>query len=82
MGEGKDQKGKLLLIIGALLVIIALTADAIGIGVEPGFGWKQGLLLIAGIGIAWVGKKCCRCAPKESSNSQEKEDPPLKSNQV
>ena len=82
MGEGKDQKGKLLLIIGALLVVIALTADAIGIGVKPGFGWKQGLVLIAGLGIALMGKKCCVCTLKESSNAQEKKDPPPTSNQV
>ena len=81
MGEGKDQKRKLLVIIGALLAVIALTADAIGVGVKPGFGWKQGLLLIAGLGIAWMGKKCCLCTSKESANSQEKKDPPP-SNQV
>ncbi len=70
MSEGKDQKGKLLLIIGALCVVIALTADAIGIGVKPGFGWKQGLLLIAGLGIAWMGTKSCGCFSKKSSDSQ------------
>jgi len=79
MSEGKNQKGTLLLIIGALCVVIALTADAIGIGVKPGFGWKQGLLLIAGLGIAWMGKKGCGCGSKESSDSQ---DPALPSDQV
>ena len=79
MGEGKKRKGKLLLIIGALLIIIALAADAIGIGVKPGFGWKQGLLLIAGLGLAWMGKKGCGCCSKKSSGSQ---DPTPPSDQV
>jgi len=75
MSEGKDQKGKLLLIIGALCVVIALTADAIGIGVKPGFGWKQGLLLIVGFGIVWMGKKNCGCFSKKSSDSQDPVSP-------
>jgi len=79
MSEGKDQKGKLLLIIGALCVVIALTADAIGIGAQTGFGWKQGLLLITGLGIAWMGKKSCGCFSKKSSDSQ---DPVPPSDQV
>ena len=83
MGESKNQKGKILLIIGALLIIIALTADIIGIGVKPGFGWKQGLVLIAGLVIAFMGKKCCLCTgSKETSNVQEKKDPPPASDQV
>ncbi len=79
MSEGKKQKGKLLLIIGALLVIIALTADAIGIGDKPGFGYKQGLLLIAGLGMALVGKKGFGCCSKESPVSK---DPAPPSDQV
>ena len=79
MSEGKDQKGKLLLIIGALLVILALTADVIWIGAKPGFGWKQGLVLIVGLGIALIGKKGCGCFSKKSSDSQ---DPAPPSDQV
>ena len=79
MSEGKDQKGKVLLIIGALCVVIALTADVIGIGVKPGFGWKQWLFLVAGLGIAWMGMKNCGCFSKKSSDSQ---DPTPPSDQV
>ena len=79
MNEGKKQKGKLLLIIGALCVVIALTTDAIGIGAKPGFGQKQELLLIAGLGLAWMGKKGCGCCWKESSDSR---DPAPPSDQV
>ena len=82
MSEGKKQKGKLLLIIGALLVIIALTADAIGIGVKPGFGYKQGLLLIAGLVIMLTSMKCCQRGSKGSTEPQEKSDPAPPSNQV
>jgi hypothetical protein len=31
----------LLLIIGTLLGVVSLTADLVGIGAFPGFGWKQ-----------------------------------------
>jgi len=79
MSEGKDQKGKLLLIIGALCIIIALTAGVLGIETQPGFGWKRGLLLIVGLGIALIGKKGCGCFSKKSSNSQ---DPAPPSDQV
>jgi len=82
VSEDKDRKGKLLLIIGALLVILALTADVIGVGVKPGFGWKQGLLLVVGLGIALMGKKCCFCTSKDSSGSQEKKEPLPPSDQV
>ena len=75
MGEGKEQKGKFLIIIGALCIVVALTADAIGIGVKPGFGWKQGLLLIAGLGLVWMSKKGCGCGSKESSDPQDPAPP-------
>ena len=82
MGEGKDKKGKLLFIIGVLLIILALTADVIGIGIRPGFGWKQGLVLIVGLAIVVMSKKCCSRTSKESSGSQETGDTPPSSNQV
>ena len=75
MSEGKDQKGKILLIIGALCVVIALFAGVIGIETYPGFGWKRGLLLIAGIGFVWMGKKGCGCFSKGSSDSQDSAKP-------
>jgi hypothetical protein len=31
------------LVIGTALGVVALTADLIGVGGFPGFGWKQGL---------------------------------------
>ena len=75
MGEGKDQKGKLLLIIGALCVVGALMAGVIGIDAKSGFGWERGLLLIAGLGLVWMGKKSYGCCSKESSDSQDPAPP-------
>jgi len=76
MSEGKNLKGTLFFIIGALLVVLALTADMIGIGASSGLGWKQGLVLIAGLAIAFVGKKCCLCCPEDSSKPEENKNPP------
>jgi len=82
MGEGKGQKRNVFLIIGALVVIVALTADKLGIGSAPGFGWKQGALLVLGLGIAVMGMKCCKCAPKESPDSGGEKSHTEASNQV
>jgi hypothetical protein len=38
---------RVVLAIGALLVLIALFADPLGLG-RPGFGWRQGLGLVIG----------------------------------
>jgi len=34
--------------IGALLVLIALFADPLGLGRSPGFGWRQALGVVVG----------------------------------
>ncbi len=73
------SKDKILLIVGVLCVVIALFAGVLGIEVAPGFGWKRGLLLIAGLGLVWMGKKGCGCISKGSSDSQ---DPTPPSDQV
>lgn len=39
----------LFLVVGTGLGIVGLTADLIGIGGYPGFGWKQGLLTAVGL---------------------------------
>lgn len=43
------------LAIGAVAVLLAVLADTLGIGGEPGFGWKQGILLGAGVLLAGLG---------------------------
>ena len=41
--------GILLIIVGVVLALFALLADAVGIGSQAGIGWKQ--LVVAGVGI-------------------------------
>jgi hypothetical protein len=31
----------LIVVVGVLLVLVSLFADALGVGANPGFGWKQ-----------------------------------------
>lgn len=40
--------------IGALLVLLALFADPLGLG-RPGFGWRQGLGLVIGAVVILAG---------------------------
>jgi hypothetical protein len=40
--------------IGVIMILIALLADALGIG-ESGFGWKRGVFLAAGVVVALGG---------------------------
>ena len=47
--------GTTALIAGVLAVLLALLADEIGVGGEPGFAWKQGILLAVGAIVAVVG---------------------------
>jgi hypothetical protein len=35
--------------LGVLLALVSLFADALGVGMEPGFGWKQTLGLVVGV---------------------------------
>jgi hypothetical protein len=41
--------------IGAIVVLIALFADPLGLGKSAGFGWKQGLGVIIGIVVILAG---------------------------
>ncbi len=42
-------------VIGVLAILLALLADEIGVGGQPGFNWKQGLLLAAGVAVTLFG---------------------------
>ncbi len=46
----KRNVGLIVLIVGLVLVLVALTADLTGLGGQPGFGWK----LIAGTGLGVI----------------------------
>ncbi len=41
--------------IGAILVLIALFADPLGLGKSAGFGWKQGLGVVTGVVVILAG---------------------------
>jgi uncharacterized membrane protein len=40
---------------GVVLALISIFADVIGVGREPGFGWKQTLGLVVGLGLTAYG---------------------------
>ncbi len=42
-------------VIGVLAILLAVLADEIGVGAQPGFNWKQALLLAAGVAAALFG---------------------------
>jgi len=44
----------LMLVVGTGLGLLSLTADLVGIGAFPGFGWKQALGTLAGICLVVV----------------------------
>jgi len=50
-----NSRGLVLITAGAVLVLVALAADAIGLGGSPGFGWKQILGTLVGVGAAAAG---------------------------
>jgi len=41
--------------LGVLVILVSVFADAIGLGREPGFGWKQWVGLAVGVAIVIVG---------------------------
>lgn len=51
------QRGSTLVIvvIGVLLVLVSLGADALGVGADAGFGYKQGAGLVIGVALVAYG---------------------------
>jgi hypothetical protein len=47
--------GQAACIAGALVLIVSALADPIGLGRNPGFGWRQGLGIVVGLGLVWRG---------------------------
>lgn len=57
-----------ILMVGTALGILGLTADLIGVGGFPGFGWKQGLatavgLLLVAVGAVRIVRRDRQCRP-------------------
>jgi hypothetical protein len=46
-----QRAGLVVLVVGVLLVLVSLFADPLGVGGEPGFGWKQTIGLVIGAAI-------------------------------
>lgn len=53
-------RGLVLLAAGVVLILIALGADALGLGGHPGIGWKQLLGMVVGAGVAAAGLRVLR----------------------
>jgi len=47
--------GTITLVVGILAILLAVLADTIGVGGEPGFAWKQAILLAVGVLVALFG---------------------------
>ena len=45
----KKTIGLIGLILGIVFVIVAVFGDSLGLGQAPGFGWKQIVVLVAGV---------------------------------
>ena len=50
-----DRRRLAFIVVGVLMVLVGLTADMIGLGPNPGIGWKQILLIIAGAAVVGGG---------------------------
>jgi hypothetical protein len=57
------QAGLLLVVVGAAATLLAVLANPLGIG-DPGFHWKQGVLLAVGVVLALVGLAVALRAPQ------------------
>jgi len=47
--------GNILLVIGIIILIFFVLVDVIGIGVDPGFGYKQIIGVVVGVVVAGIG---------------------------
>jgi hypothetical protein len=50
-----NRVGYVLIAFGVLVALVAVLADPLGIGGEPGFGWKQAFLLSVGVSVGLGG---------------------------
>ncbi len=44
-----------MVVVGVLLALVSVFADALGVGGEPGFGYKQAAGLVVGVVLAVIG---------------------------
>ena len=43
-----DTRCLVSIVVGVLMILVGLTADVIGLGENPGIGWKQIALIVSG----------------------------------
>lgn len=60
MAVGRGTWALMLIVAGVLIGLGSLFADALGLGREPGVGWKQGLGVLVGVALVVVGAVTCR----------------------
>ena len=56
----KEGKHKLIMIGGVALIALAFAADSLGLGTSANFGYKQIILLVAGLGLLSYSCKSCK----------------------
>lgn len=56
----RKTTGVVVLVVGVLLFLVAATADTLGIGGAPGFGWKQITGVVVGVVAAAAGMNLLR----------------------
>jgi hypothetical protein len=66
------QTGLLIIVVGLAAALLGALANPLGIG-HSGFGWKQVVLLVAGIALAVVGAVVMLRAP--STDTAPSSDP-------
>ncbi len=63
--DKEKSKKNLMVALGAVCIIIAITADWIGIGQVQIFGYKQLALLVVGLALVYFGIKGCKFCEKK-----------------
>ncbi|HMH50549.1 MAG TPA: hypothetical protein VK548_09980 [Candidatus Acidoferrum sp.] len=51
----RRRSALIMVVIGVILALVSLLADAIGVGGDPGFGYKQGAGLVVGVVLVAIG---------------------------
>ncbi len=69
-----DIRRLVLIVVGALMIVVGFVADLIGVGPNPGVGWKQIVLIVLGcvvvvVGFALGGKS--NAAPDEAGTDDD-----------
>ena len=51
----RRRSALIMVVIGVVLALVSLLADAIGVGGDPGFGYKQAAGLFVGVVLVAIG---------------------------